>query len=163
MQIFYLKFVLADFNEVQNEVFPGYHATNCDEWKFLSILFLNLCYKHLISVKKGFVTLDFRSFQVTCRFNPDFGITILQHDSPDFDITLTPGQSEGCFEPGCYQQVIHYSKTMPLVTMYQISVVIDISLLLVILRSPYNALKERIYHYLFYYKGYSVVGRSCRF
>jgi len=65
---------------------------------------------------------DLDPFKVYCRFDSDFGFTVLQHDSPSFKSTSNPGQSNECAEKGCYHHVINYTNTMD-----QILAVIEIS------------------------------------
>jgi len=49
-------------------------------------------------------------------------ITVIEHDHENYGITSIPGQSDGCFEAGCYKDEIYYDLDMD-----QIKSLIDIS------------------------------------
>ena len=52
------------------------------------------------------------AFWVKCHFEDDVGYTILAPNMTNSDgLTSTPGADDGCFEPGCYSDVIHYNGT----------------------------------------------------
>ena len=49
---------------------------------------------------------------MTCEFHGEIGQTFIYHDHPDFGYTSVPTQSDGCTDPGCYNDEIMYNATM---------------------------------------------------
>ena len=40
-------------------------------------------------------------------------MTIITHDHEGYGVTSIPGQHDGCAEPGCFEDKIHYTPNMP--------------------------------------------------
>ena len=92
----------------QQKVFPaGLIPANCQQY-----LDDGLVLYHADQMYEIRPDLSEPAFWVKCHFEDDVGYTILAPNMTNPDgLTSTPGADDGCFEPGCYSDVIHYNST----------------------------------------------------
>jgi len=114
-----------DVLELENIVRPGKVPASCDEY-FDRGTIENGQYeiKPNTQIDPFLVYCDFRNlfkkkenFKIQkIIFKPsksgDQPVTVIDHDHPGYGITSTPGQSDGCDEPGCFGDEINYKIEM---------------------------------------------------